>query len=147
MQSSVATEVINFSFQIDYDASGIATLIDPAISSTGPLEQFTSTFGLNSQGYVGFFNGTGVDEIDVFDNLPLGMADPQPLAFTGAQFYQCNAACQQSFPGEQSLGFGTYFGTVQVSVTDPPVGVPEPGCFALLSLGLLGLVALKLKAA
>ena len=148
--SPIATETIDFSFQLDYyptmqpGCGCDAALVDPVIGSIGPLQEFTTTNGLASQGYVGFFNGAG-DEIDLFENLGLGVS-PNPPEFTGtASFFSCqSAACQLAFPGEQPLGYGIYSGTASVAVTQV-IGTPEPSSWLMLALGVLAVVALALS--
>jgi PEP-CTERM motif len=148
--SGPCIEVINFSFQMDYQSTSFGgfepTILGGTVQSFGPLGSFDGTLpggtphSLLCCNYLGFFN-SAVDEID----LSLSAFYPSAPQVDGAYLYGCgtfgnlDATCVKDFVPPGAAPIGTFLGaTTQATVSDPsPLQVPEPGTLASLALGLV----------
>jgi hypothetical protein len=150
--NGLCIETINFSFQLDEQPVPTAPGYDGlfakniSITASGPLGPplLTGNSDFVEDKYMGIAFGKDYDsELSEFDLTMNPFPPPSfPFApeFIGGYLYSCaSASCFGFCPITGPTCGGTV--TTQSSITDPgdPVGTPEPGSLALLSLGLLPL--------
>lgn len=138
-------------FTILFSASTNATLIDiTATSTNASLTDFTVRFddtsgdGLLQVGEIVLFSGLTVTLAGAlngfYDNI-LGTPD-----LTGISTQSGNPSAANAWYVErQSDGLQIGFGDHEWTYSSSPAAIPEPGTFALLSLGLTGLGFTRLR--